>query len=124
MEDLAAVALPALLPGEPLDPVSQQFPVVELDELLLVRATVLDAQPAADEVRDIAHRRSPAHRLPVHDSAGVVIEQQVVEPVVAVDEAQRRALVRDPAVCAHDEPLAQLDVIGRQALAVAFKESR
>jgi hypothetical protein len=53
-----------------------------------VGAALLDGQGAAEEVRGIPHRRAEAQRLPVDDRAAPVVEEHVVEPVIAMDEPE------------------------------------
>ena len=129
-EALAAVALPALVPPEAAHALRQQRVVVLAHQLLRVRGAVLARERAAEEVRRIRHHRAPPDRLPVHRHQAPFValgggdEEQVVRPVVAVHETQRRPRVGRPAVQARDEPAADLEVLRRDAFAVALHEAR
>ena len=66
--------------------------VVGAQQRVVLVAAGRDGQRAAEEVRDIGHRRTPGDGLPVHHrqrpvGAGLA-EQHVVQPVVAVHEAR------------------------------------
>ncbi len=108
----------------PAAPVGEQLVVVETHELLLVGASILDRQAATDEVRDVEHRGAPGHGLPVDDATARVIEQEVVEPVVAVDESERGPPVFRPAVDGRDEALADLRMLRSDPILVALEEPR
>ena len=86
--------------------------MVGAEERFLVRAALVDGQGTADEVRGVPHHRAEAQRLPVDDRAGPVVEEHVVQPVVAVDEAERAPPVRVPCVRGCDEALGDLGVLG------------
>ncbi len=122
-EALAPVLLPAVLPVKAGDAVRKELVVVGAQERFLMRAALLDGQRAAEEVRGVPHRRSPSQRLPVDDRAGPVVEEHVVEPVVAVDEAERGPPIRVPGVGDGDEALADLGVLGGDAVPVALEEA-
>ena len=62
-------------------------------------------------------------RLPVDDPAPTVPEEQVVQPVVAVHEPERRPAVLAPGVEARHEALGDRRVLGRDAVAVALEEA-
>ena len=52
-----------------------------------------------------------------------VVEEHVVEPVVAVDEAERGPPIRVPGVGGGDEALADLGVLGGDPVPVALEEA-
>ena len=104
--------------------------MVARQQPVAVRAPVLDAQGAAEEVRDVGQRGPPPDRLPVDDGERPVrpvgAEQQVVEPVVAVHEpvgAARLLVVGEVCVVARGQPLAHPAVLGRDAALVALEEA-
>ena len=97
-EGVAAVLLPGVLEREAVHAVAAQRLVIFAKELLLVRAPIRDREAAAEEVGGIRRRSAPAHRLPVDDRerlrAALLAEEQVVQPKVAVHEAEAAAAGR------------------------------
>ena len=124
VECSAAIPLPALVPGQALHALIQQPLVVAANQLLLVGAAVLHVQPGAQEVGHVGHGRPPHHGLPVDRGAGAVGEQQVVQPVVAVHQPQRRPGVRVPAVERRQEALHDRGVLVGHPVRVALAEGR
>ena len=103
--------------------------VVGPQQRLVVIAAQLVGQRAAEEIRDIGHRRTPRDGLPVHHcqrpvGAGLA-EQHVVQPVVTVHKtvrALRRDFACDVGVEASDQALAHLAMLRRDLVAVALEE--
>ena len=120
---MAPVLLPALLPGEPGDAVGEELVVVGTQERCLVRTPLLDGQGTSDEVRGIPHHRAPTQCLPVDDRACLVVEEDVVEPVVAVDEAERGPLIRLPGIGGGNKALTDLDMLGGDPAPIALEEA-
>ncbi len=98
------------------------------DELLLVRAPVLHGEAAAEEVARVEHHRAPGDGLPVdrgeRPGTARLAEEEVVEAVVAVDEAERRHVpVRPPVEAGHEGPH-ELQVLLGDPARVALLEAR
>ena len=104
--------------------------VVRPQQRVVVFAAKLVRQRAAEEVRDVGHRRTPGDGLPVHHGQRPVrarlAEKHVVQAVVAVDEAHdpvAGTLGGEVCIEAADESLAHRAVLGCDLIAVAVDEA-
>ncbi len=104
------------------DPLRHQRPVVDVEQLGGVGATVGCGEAATDEVRDVHRRRPPGGGLPVDDHRyrRPFGEQHVVQPVVAVHQRLRPVVqvedVRDLGNQALDESAVLRGQVGVEAL--------
>jgi hypothetical protein len=123
----AAVVDPALVPPVALDAPGPEPVEVVPHQRLLVGAAVVGHQAGAEEVGDVAERRPGGHGLPVddgdRDATVLPAEQQVVEPVVAVDDRDRAGVRGDVVPEAGEQQVAGGGDVVVELVGVALPEA-
>ena len=104
--------------------------VVAVQQRVVMLTAVRDRQRATQEVGQIGHRRTPGNRLPINHGQWAFrtgsTEQQVVQAVVAVDQAVDTVFGRlsgQVAVESADQSLAHQPMTHRDLFAVAIEET-